>query len=281
MAKNYDYTMEYSADWKKKTGLLEFNMTNDYLFRALMQKDEKTLKALVATFLRVDPESIETEITNPIELGEAITDKEYHLDVKVLVDKIRKVNLEMQVVRHEGWIERTLVYACRELDDLNKGENYKDILGVWQISICSFDLFENEPEFFSDFMLLNINRPSQVYSDKFRISNMNINRIDLAADDDVARGLTLWAKLFKAKSWEELKMLVKENDIFDQAVSSVSQLTEDKRIRDEIWKREDNERIERTNRQVYEKTAAELADAKKVLKEQAAEIARLKKRLGE
>ncbi len=281
MAKNYDYTMKYSADWKKKTGLLEFNMTNDYLFRALMQKDEKTLKALVATFLRVNPESIETEITNPIELGEAITDKEYHLDVKVLVDKTRKVNLEMQVVRHEGWIERTLVYACRELDDLNKGENYKDILGVWQISICSFDLFENDPEFFSNFMFMNTNRPYQVYSDKFRISNMNINRIDLATDDDVARGLTLWAKLFKAKSWEELKMLVKENDFLDQAVSSVSQLTDDKRIRDEIWKREDNERIERTNRQVYEKTVAELADAKKALKEQAAEIARLKKMLGE
>ena len=97
-------------------------------------------------------------------------------------------------------------------------------------------------------------------------------RIILATEDDKARGLTEWAKLFKAKSWEELKMLVKENDVLDQAVSSVSQLTEDKRIMDEIWKREDNELIELTNRHVYERTAAELADAKETIKEQAAEI---------
>ena len=272
MAKNYEHTMEYSADWKKKTGLLDFHMTNDYLFRALLQKDEKTLKALVGTFLKVDPEKIETEIMNPIALGEAIKDKEYHLDVKVLVDNKTKVNLEMQVMRHEGWRERTLVYACREFDDLNKGDDYREVLGVWQISICCFDLFEDEPEFFSDFMLVNTGKPHQIYTDKFRISNMNLNRIGLATEDDVAGGLTEWARLFKAQSWEELKMLAKDNTVLEQAASSVSQLTEDKRIRDEIWKREDNERIERTNKRAYEEALANLDKAKEELKKKDAVI---------
>lgn len=272
MAKNYEHTMEYSADWKKKTGLLDFHMTNDYLFRALLQKDEKTLKALVGTFLKVDPEKIETEIMNPIALGEAIKDKEYHLDVKVLVDNKTKVNLEMQVMRHEGWRERTLVYACREFDDLNKGDDYREVLGVWQISICCFDLFEDEPEFFSDFMLVNTGKQHQIYTDKFRISNMNLNRIGLATEDDVAGGLTEWARLFKAQSWEELKMLAKDNTVLEQAASSVSQLTEDKRIRDEIWKREDNERIERTNKRAYEEALANLDKAKEELKKKDAVI---------
>ena len=272
MAKDYDHIMEYSADWKKKTGMLEFTMTNDYLFRALMQKDEKTLKALVGSFLKVDPETLDTEITNPIALGETINDKEYHLDVKVLVDKKKKVNLEMQVIRHEGWIERTLVYACREFDDLNKGDDYKDVLGMWQISICCFDLFEDEPEFFSDFMLVNINNTHQIYSDKFRISNMNLQRIDLATEENKASGLTEWAKLFKAKSWEDLKMLAENNNVIEQAVSSVSQLTEDKRIRDEIWRREDNARIELTNKNAYARAIAKITQQQDVIKEQDAAL---------
>ena len=73
MAKNYEHIMEYSAKWKEKSGPLEFHMTNDYLFRALLQKDEKSLKAFVATFLMVAPDRItEIEITNPIILGESL-----------------------------------------------------------------------------------------------------------------------------------------------------------------------------------------------------------------
>ena len=290
MAKNYEHVMDYSPDWKKKTGELDFPMTSDYLFRALLQKDEKTLKALVATFLKVDPERInEIEITNPIVLGESITDKEYHLDVKVLVDNNLKMNLEMQVLRHEGWIERTLVYACREFDDLNKGDDYTKVLGIWQISFCCFDLFEDDPEFLSDFMLVNIKKPKRVYTDKFRISFLNLKRIDLAAKENASEDLVNWARLFSAKSWEELRMLADNNTIMDQAISSVSKLTEDKRIRDEIWRREDNERIELTNKNAYNRVMEENEKNKQIiinqektingltseLEKQAAEIERL------
>ena len=282
MAKNYDHTMAYSADWKKKTGVLEFPMTNDYLFRALLQKDEKSLKALVGTFLMVEPERItDIEITNPIILGESIFDKEYHLDVKVLVDNKLKMNLEMQVLSHQGWIERTLVYACREFDDLNRGESYQDILRVWQISLCCFDLFENDPEFFSDYMLINTKKPNQVYCDKLRISNVNLNQINLATDEDKKRGLTDWARMFRAKSWEELEMIAQDNAMIDQAVSSISQLTEDKRIRDEIWKREDNARIELSNKVAYERAVERIRKQNAEIKEKNAEIKDNNKRLRE
>ncbi|MBR4777103.1 MAG: Rpn family recombination-promoting nuclease/putative transposase [Lachnospiraceae bacterium] len=273
MAKDYQHFMEYSSNWKNNTGELEFPMTNDYLFRALLQKDEKTLRALVATFLNVEPERInDVEITNPVVLGESIDDKEYHLDVMVLVDHNRKMNLEMQVLRHDGWNERTLAYACREFDDLNKGAPYTDILGIWQISICCFDLFEDEPEFFSDFLLINTKKPKQIYSTKLRISNVNLNRINLASEEDVASGLTDWARLFKAKSWEELKMLAQDNTTLDQAASSISQLTSDKKIRDEIWRREDNARIELTNRMAYESVKKQLEEKDAQLEEKNAQL---------
>ena len=147
MSKNYAHTIDYSDVWKNKTGNIGFKLTNDYLFRALLQRDEKTLKALVASFLRIDPIKIkDIEVTNPIVLGESIENKEYHLDVKVLVDD-QTIDLEMQVLRHKGWIERTLVYLCREFTDVNHGIPYSDVKGVWQISFCGFTLFEEKPEF--------------------------------------------------------------------------------------------------------------------------------------
>ena len=44
MSKNYAHTIDYSDGWKTKTGNIGFKLTNDYLFRALLQRDEKTLK---------------------------------------------------------------------------------------------------------------------------------------------------------------------------------------------------------------------------------------------
>ena len=41
-------------------------------------------------------------------------------------------------------------------------------------------------------------------------------------------------------------MLTKDNPTMEQAVSSIWYLSEDKKIRDEIWKREDNELIYRS-----------------------------------
>ena len=42
MKKDYKHVMPYRDDWEKLTGKLPVSMTNDYLFRALLQADEKT-----------------------------------------------------------------------------------------------------------------------------------------------------------------------------------------------------------------------------------------------
>ena len=284
MSKNYAHTIDYSDGWKTKTGNIGFKLTNDYLFRALLQRDEKTLKAIVASFLRIDPIKIkDIEVTNPIILGESIENKEYHLDVKVLVDD-QTIDLEMQALRHKGWTERTLVYLCREFTDVNHGIPYSDVKSVWQISFCGFTLFEEKPAFLSEYMFINRKDLGQVYSDKIRISNVNLTRIDLADEDDEQYGLTDWARLFKAERWEELVMLADKNPVVDQAVSSIWYLSEDKKIRDEIWRREDNELIQRSideDLAKYEQLKKDMEKLKQESKDKDAEILRLKKELAE
>ena len=262
MAKNYENTIVYSPEWKKMTGPISFSMSNDYLFRALMQKDERTLKAVVASFLRVTPESIsEIEVTNPILLGADIDSKEYHLDIRTLLEHEKEIDLEMQVVRHPGWIERTLVYICRAFSELNHGNQYQDAKPVWQISFCDFNLFSREPEYVSDFMLVNTKNNAQIYTDKIRLTHVNLTRIDLATEEDHLYCVTDWGRLFKATSWEELKMLAQENPSMDYTISSIYQLAEDEKIRHQMYRREENEILHRQMIENQEKAEARAEEA--------------------
>ena len=237
MAKTYKNTMLYSDKWKEKTGNLDFKMCNDYLFRVLLQADEETLKFIISAFLGVDKDSINSvEILNPIILGENITDKEIHLDVHTLVNNTQEMNFEMQLLPHKGWVERTLLYMCRAFDNINHGDSYLDLKSVWQISFCNFTLFSEAPEFFSTYMLSNA-KDGSIYSNKLKISNVNLTRTDLATEDDVKSGLVALARLFKAETWEDLKMVATDNKQVDQAISSAWQLTEDEEIRYQMRKR--------------------------------------------
>ena len=45
----YSYPIVENDGWKTLTGALPVKMTNDYLFRALLQSDNETLKVLLAS----------------------------------------------------------------------------------------------------------------------------------------------------------------------------------------------------------------------------------------
>lgn len=52
-------------------------MTKDHLFRALLQRNNQVLKALICALLHLDQEQVqEVVVENPIELGKSYDDKE-------------------------------------------------------------------------------------------------------------------------------------------------------------------------------------------------------------
>ncbi len=273
MAKNYKHNMLYNAGWKKLTGKIPFSMSNDYLFRALLQSDETTLKNLIASFMRVTVDKInEVEITNPIILGDNVMDKELHLDVRTVVNNEREFDFEMQMLHHEGWTERSLMYLCRAFDNLNHGDSYADARAVWQISFCDFDLFKNAPEFFSTFSLINEKNINQKYTEKFRISHINLRAIENATDEDKCLNIDNWAKIFIAKTWEDLNMLAERDASFDIAISSAWQLTEDEKIRQAMWRREENEKLWNSMQKKLEDNRAELERNEALIERSRAEL---------
>ena len=228
------------------TGKIEYNMTNNYMFRYILQENEKVLKGLVSSLLHLNPENIKTiEIKNPIDLSGDVTGKEFILDIKVMLNDDTLINLEMQVLNEHNWPERSLSYLCRAYDQLYRGQKYEEALPVVHIGFLDFTLHPSNPEFYATYKMLNI-KNHLVYSDKFRLSVVNLKCIELATEEDKVYKIDYWAAIFKAETWEEIRMLAKENEYLQEAASSLYVANADEIVRQQCIAREDAERRERT-----------------------------------
>lgn len=239
------------------SGPVRYPLTNDYLFRAVLQKNNHVLKGLICSLLHLSPdEVISVTINNPIELGATIEKKDFYLDINVLLNSRIQLNLEMQIINYGNWPERSLSYLCRSFDSLNAGEDYKKIKSVIHIGFLDFTLFPDSPEFYSKYMLMNV-KSHTIYSDKFILSVVDLTQIELATEEDKENQLDYWASLFKATTWEDIKMIAKNNSYFAEAAETMYQLSADEQIRLQCQARADFERQERSNEAKYAKAEAE------------------------
>lgn len=156
------------TDFQNATGTIPYNMTNDYMFRAVLQKNNKVLKGLICSLLHLkEHEVVSVTITNPIILGDALEDKEFRLDINVLLN------------------------------------NYR------------------------------------IYSDNLVLRVVDLTQINLATSEDKAYLIDYWAALFKAKTWEEIKMLAEKNEYLNEASETMFQLSADELIKKRCRDREE------------------------------------------
>lgn len=227
------------------TGPLSIPMTNDYLFRALLQQNNHVLIGLISSLLHLPPSGISSAvITNPIELGSAVDTKTFILDIKISLNDSTIINLEMQVINEHNWTDRSLSYLCRSFDQLKSGEEYQIARPVIQIGLLNFTLFPEYPEFYSTYKFLNVKNYA-LYSDKLRLSVLDLTRTDLATKEDRRYQIDYWASLFKATTWEELKMLSQKNEYIKEASETIYQLSQEDKIRMQCEAREDYYRTQR------------------------------------
>ena len=270
------------------SGPLTIPMTNDYLFRALLQRNNHVLKGLVCSLLHLSPAKVQSvKITNPIVLGDAIDEKTFILDIRALLNDSTILNLEMQVVNEHNWADRSLCYLCRDLDQLKHGEDYSQVQPVIQISFLNFTLFPEHPEFYATYKLLNVNNHT-LYSDKLQISVVDLTQIQLATKEDRAHQIDYRAGLFTCKDWEELTMLAENNEYLKDATETVYELSQEEQIRMQCEAREDYNRrmlgigrmLARQTRELKEKDAI-IAEKDSALAEQAAILAKKDSALSE
>lgn len=224
----------------KATGALKFTMTNDYLFRMVLQRDKETLIMLICSLLHLSREQVvEAYIDNPIEPGATIGNKEYQLDIVVKLNGDTIINLEMQVINYNNWPMRSLSYLCRKFDSVARGDDYNSAHTAYQIGFLDFTLFEDHPEFFAKYQMRNA-IDNYLYTDKFNLFVVDLNRTDMATDEDILYGIDIWANLFKATTWEEIKMITDNNPSLNSTAEAIFMSTTNQDILEQCRIREDN-----------------------------------------
>jgi len=215
-------TTNLSGDFASATGAIAYGFTNDYMFRVILQKNKKVLKALICSLLHLKPEEVNAvEITNPIVLGEKIDAKEFILDINVSLNNYNTINLEMQVKNH------------------------------------------------------------RLYSSKFSLAVVDLTKIDLATGEDQEWQIDHWARLFKATTWEELKMIAEKNEAMQAASETLYNMHCEQTIRDMCRAREDSIRRENAYNKLITEQDATIAKQNAEISRQNAIIEQLQKQLAE
>ena len=118
------------------------------------------------------------------------------------------------------------------------------------------------------------------------LSCLDLTTIDLATEEGKAYNIHEWAELFKAQTWEDIKMLAAKNQEIDDAATTIYQLTEDERIRQQCEAREDYLRRQKgmqnlldRQKQLLDKKDDIIAEQKQEIEALQKEIAKLKKNI--
>ncbi len=90
---------------------------------------------------------------------------------------------------------------------LKKGGQYKQVMPAYHIGIVDFSPFPDYPEFYATHKMMNVKK-HYIYNDKFTLNVLDLNQIELATDEDKAYQIDYWARLFKAKTWEDKSLEV-------------------------------------------------------------------------
>lgn len=252
-----------------------------YATAQVKTSDTKVLKGLIGALLHLDPESIDVKITNPVILGQSFANKDFVMDVNIIINNEIRLNLEMQIINYHNWKERSLSYLCHSFGNIYKGDDYVTAVPVIQIGFLDFDLFPDAPEFYATYMMKNM-KNNMIYTDKLRMSVVELNHIELATEEDRLYDVDKWAAFFKLETWEELKAMAATNQYMQSAADTIFELSSDENIRDLCRRRAEYEADERRNARnvvTIQKQEAIIAEKENIIAEKENIIAETKSAL--
>ena len=151
-------------------------------------------------------------------------------------------------------------------DQLQRGEDYAESGCAIHIGILDFTLFEEVPEFYACYKMLNV-KNHHVFNEKFVLNVLDLKRIDLATEEDRRYEIDCWARMFKAGTWEELRMIAEKNKYMSEAAMAMYELNADEIIRQQCMVREEYNRYEKMMARKLAEANEQLAEANEQLAE--------------
>lgn len=186
--------MDYkSCHFMSQTGVLQFTLKNDLLFKLVFLNNRGPLKSLLSALLHLHAADIQDiDVIDTNLHGDTVEGKGCVLDLFITLNKNRNINLELQVVRQSDWISRSIYYLCRMHGKLERGGKYRDAIPTLHIGIIDFDLdYEDGKKrtaFYSEYELMD-KKTYEIYSSQIGINVLNLKYLENATGEQRDNGL--------------------------------------------------------------------------------------------
>ena len=205
-------------------------LTNNYAFQKIF-KNTKIVKGFLMALLDLKEYEIKKiEITDPFTLGKNNEEKEGILDIKLILNQNRKINIEMQNTYQDDWTERSLFYNCRMFTDgFQKGHPYGELPPCIHVGILSFNQMIS-PNYYHKISLMD-EKTKEIYSRKFQFNMLELKKLENVKEKQKRKPLYQWAKLIAAQTWEELEQESKGNKYMERALEEMIKISQDEKER--------------------------------------------------
>ena len=209
---------------------LNIRLTNNYAFQKVF-KNEEIVKGFLMALLHLKENEIESlEVTDPFVEGEVEEEKEGILDVRLILNGGKKINIEMQNTYQEDWTERSLFYNCRMFTEgFKKGQPYYELPPCIHVGILDFNYLKS-PGFYHR-ILLKDDKTGESYSSKFQFHVIELSKLDTTKGKARKQDLYRWARLISASNWEEVREESEGNHYMERAMDEMIKMSRDERER--------------------------------------------------
>lgn len=215
----------------------------DLVFKKIFGDVRNTdiLADFLATVLAIKPSDIsQIEILDNEIIPDILLSKFSRLDLRITINRITSVNIEIQILNYGNYKERTLFYwAKMYTGELQKNEDYINLKNAISINVIDFNLFDCK-EYHSTFKVFEEHR-QELLTDKFRIDFLELRKAkDMKESGSMTDKKQMWMDFLNtnAEDDETLERLATESPIMKKAVAVLRQMSADEKELYEIEQRE-------------------------------------------
>ena len=196
---------------------------SDVAFKELM-RNETVCRHFISDVLGIPLEEIRNVwLENTFLSRRSRWEKEGILDVRLLLNDDRRIDIELQIREVAAWDKRSLFYLSKMYSEgAHTGEEYSQLKKCIVICVLGFK-WDARPGYHKVYYLRD--EEGQLYSDQFEIHVIELVK-ELTGDrlDD-------WIRLFQVESMEELKMMQSKNPGVVEATKEVMAMNLGRRLR--------------------------------------------------
>ena len=240
----------------------------------LLEKNTNILQSLLASLLYLPTESVkDIQIVSPYAYIQSVVYDATTLVLYATIDNEPKIQIKIHFAKEHLSQEDNLLYD---------GQSH----GFIHIEIVDFDLFSKaQEEFYTRLTMVNT-KSGKSYVNQFQLNILQLNQVAHATKKDMSHNLHLWARFFKATTWEEIKMLAKEHILFAECAQTMNDIMKNEaqffylqsRIRCERMRATEKAQLAEANAE-RDEAFNERDEALAKLSEKIAEIERIKAQL--